>query len=1094
MSDRVTDPDTPSAKPYWRGLEELADTPEFRAFVGREFPGYTNLFAGEGEAEGEGFDRRRFLQLMGASLALAGLAGTGCRRPNLELLPYNRRPEEVIPGLPTYYATSIPRPEAPFPVIVESHEGRPTKIEGNPRHPFCRVEPDKGEDPEGRFTRGGTDVFAQASILDLYNPDRSGVLKQGAEDRTWQEFDIAADTYFTKFLGGQENSGEGLHFLAEEANSPALKLVRDFLKTKAPKATWHAYDPLRRENTREGARLAFGKPLAVTYRLERADVVLALDSDFLGCDEWSVPLARDFAKRRKVESPDDADRMNRLYVVESTYTVTGAAADHRLRMPASQIAEYTTALAREVLTQLRAAGKLPREAAPALDALTPRQPPAGVSEKWLKVAAADLVRARGKSVILVGGRQPPAVQALGHLLNECLDNHTRNEPRPVELRPASAPDTASLDELVTALRARKVDTLVIIGGNPIYDAPADLEFPRLMANVPFRIRLGLTYDETAHACCTAETDTGWYLPMTHYLEEWGDVESADGTYGPVQPLIAPLYGARSALETVARLARHPKPSPYDLVQQSFRQRTGQQDENPAPFRRFLHEGWWPDSTRKPETAALAWPAVIDQLRKLPAPTAPPSRERMEITFHPDSRLLDGRYASNGWLQELPDPITKLTWDNALLVSPRTAQELGLKTQDLVDVTLNGVTAQLAVYVLPGQADWSLAVTLGGGRSRVGRLAHAGGRLGFNVYPLRTSAVPHFALGVTVAKTGQTYAMATTQIHGSLEGRDIIRTFDTERFRQHVAAPRHSSGRIPLPLQSPDLAVPNPALDQKQGWGMVIDLNACTACNACVVACQAENNVPIVGKGEVIRGREMHWLRVDRYFTEPDEGAREQPGTTANVDDPAVAHQLMMCVHCEQAPCEAVCPVNAAAHSPEGLNLQVYNRCVGTRYCENNCPWKVRRFNFFDYNQRPLDQLRLGPLTEKGTSETLKMQKNPDVTVRMRGVMEKCTYCVQRIERGKIGTKLMRVREGSTDFTVPDGVITPACAQACPSGAIVFGNVKDPHSRVARVKRRNPRDYLVLGELNTKPRTSYLARVRNLNRAMTDAPARPEGHE
>jgi molybdopterin-containing oxidoreductase family iron-sulfur binding subunit len=703
-------------------------------------------------------------------------------------------------------------------------------------------------------------------------------------------------------------------------------------------------------------------------------------------------------------------------------------------------------------------------------------------------------------VVLASYRQPVPIHLLAHLLNEALDNHSaENKPRTVEFRSSPARGLAPFDDLIAALKAGKVDTLVIIGSNPAYDAPADSDFARLLAKAPFRIRLGLTYDETAHACCTVEGGTGWYLPMTHYLEEWGDAESADGTYSPVQPLIQPLHGARSALEVVARLARHPKPVPYELVQQSFRQRIGQSDENPAPFRRFLHEGWWPGSTRKPEAQAFAWSEGTRRIVTKPSSAEPLNRERLEITFHPDGRLLDGRYASNAWLQELPDPITKLTWDNALLVSPRMARELDIKTQDLVEVSLNGVTVPVAVFVLPGQADWSLAVTLGGGRERVGRLATAGERLGFNVYPLRTSAAPHFAVGVTITKSGQTYALASTQLHGALESRDIVHTYDTERFQRH-AKHRPKGETIPLPLRSPDLSAVNPDLDQSQGWGMVIDLNACTACNACVVACQAENNVPVVGKGEVVRGREMHWLRIDRYFTDPDAGTRDLPDadlherhqTPADVENPGVAHQLMLCVHCEQAPCELVCPVNAAVHSPEGLNLQVYNRCIGTRYCANNCPWKVRRFNWFDYNERPLDQLRLGPLTEKGMPETLKMQKNPDVTIRMRGVMEKCTYCVQRIERGKTGTKLMRLKEGSTDFTVPDGVITPACAQACPSGAIVFGNVKNPGSRVARMKRQNPRDYQVLGELNTKPRTSYLARVRNLNRAMRDT-LPSEGH-
>jgi molybdopterin-containing oxidoreductase family iron-sulfur binding subunit len=1011
----------------WRSLDELADTPEFRAVPGggaaaREFPGYENVFDHGGGAEGVPVDRRRFLQLMGASLALMGLGGiSGCRRPDTRILPYSRSAGEIVPGMPLYYATSIPRPEGCYPVLVESHEGRPTKVEGNPRHPL---------------SRGASDLKAQASVLDLYDPDRLRDVRHRDQPSSWQDFDAFATAHFATLLS---SGGRGLRFLSEEVPSPAMQRLREHLAQTAPEAVWHTYEPLNRDAVRAGAALAFGEPLVASYHLDRADVVLALDADFLGDDAEAVRHSREFGRRRSGRS---GANMNRLYVVENTFTITGGMADHRLAIPAAAVPGYLLALSQRVLELLRlepaAVGGLDlRSAADRCRLAVP--PP------WIEEVAKDLVAHRGGSAVLAGRRQPALVHALTHLLNHVLGNHGR-----AVVFGRAAEQTAGLADLTAAIGRREVQTLVVLGGNPAVDAPADLDFGTLLGEVPHTIRLALHEDETAALC-------EWRLPAAHYLETWGDAESADGTYSPVQPLIAPLFGGRSALELVARLIRYETTQPYEIVLRSFRQRVGAA-ANQAAFRRFLHEGFWPDSARETVRPAPTWGALAAAVAAYrPGPEV--GADNLELSFHADYRLGDGRFANNGWLQETPDPITRLTWDNAACVSPETARRLGVRTGDLVALSAGDRTVpEIAVYVLPGQADHSISIHLGHGRPRPGRVGQGHG---FNVYPLRTMEASWAAPGVGVRKLDRRYALATTQEHDRMEGRDLIRVRNVGT--ETPAEPERQ--RIPL-----DLA-PRAHLDGEHQWGMAVDLSACTGCSACVAACQSENNIPIVGKDEVLRHRAMHWIRLDRYFI-------------GDADAPTIAHQPVMCQHCESAPCEPVCPVNAPVHSPEGLNLQVYNRCVGTRYCANNCPYKTRRFNWFDYHQRPLDALRLGPLAEHGMADTLQMQKNPDVTVRMRGVMEKCTFCVQRIERGKAGARLADPHSAGP-WPVPDGTIVPACAQACPAQAIVFGNVADPNSRVSQLKSAS-RNYRLLDELNTRPRVSYLARLRNPNPAMPAA--------
>jgi molybdopterin-containing oxidoreductase family iron-sulfur binding subunit len=1110
---------------HWRSLEHLADTPEFRAFAREEFPGFANVYESLGEAEltdEPGLDRRKFLALSAAGLGLAGL--TGCRRPEIQILPFSATPDEqvgqVVLGKPTFYATCLPRPGGALPVLVESHEGRPTKIEGNPAHPY---------------SRGRTDTFAQASILDLYSPDRvmseqhPGVMEKGIA-RRWDDFDTFARTEAARLLK-EEVKGKGFYVLAEEMNSPAVRLIRAYMKEALPEASWHTYEPVDCSEVRKGAELASGSKLAVRYNLDKADRILALDSDFLGLDPDQLHHSRGFAAKRKSEA------MNRLYVVESNYSITGTMADHRLRLPASQIGAFLVAVAKELLATVKKAGSLPTQLA---NITTPAEFP----DKWVKAVAKDLAGHAGKGVVIAGSRQPVWVHALAHAVNDALGNIAAGV---VEFRdpPPEASDK-TIAELVKDIDAGKVGTLLVIGGNPAFNAPADLNFKAALQKVAKKVRLGLFFDHTSEAC-------DWHLPLAHPLEGWGDAEAADGSLCCVQPLIAPLRDARTVLEVLTLFTQYvapggadPKTNPpttsyalaknkaYELVRRVFAERSGIAASDPkfdTEFNRYKQRGYLPldqdKAARKPKPPAEVKldTGKIAAIEAKPSYGVAPDERNLEVNFVPSYSVFDGRFAMNPWLQELPDPITKLVWDNAAILSPATAAAFNLKTNDVVKLTVGPASAEIPAFVLPGHADWCVTLPFGQfGEMRIGHVPDGGGT---DVFPLRRSDALHVAPHCLIEKVGRTADLVTTQEHGVIpEGRDIIREATSPISRDAESAERSAErkgfqggyGQTPPPKMPAkqkqerfplDLARPE-RLDSQFQWGMVIDLTACTGCSACVVACQAENNIPVVGKHEVKRNRELHWIRIDRYFT----------GST---DEPKVVSQPVACVHCEQAPCEEVCPVNAAVHSPEGLNLQVYNRCIGTRYCANACPYKVRRFNWFDFNKRPLDQLRVPtPFAEGGASlthsllpETLKMQKNPDVTVRMRGVMEKCTYCVQRLERAKYGAKIAaaEVAQGRKAVAVdeafkpdgvesayrkprdpraagydldrqgrvivPDGLVTTACAQACPTEAIVFGNTLDPNSRVAKQKAKEA-EYLLLGELNTKPRTSYLPRVRNPN--------------
>jgi molybdopterin-containing oxidoreductase family iron-sulfur binding subunit len=973
---------------YWRGLEEIAATEEFQAFLQREFP--------QQAAEGhDPISRRRFLQVMAASLALAGLSSCA-PAPAERIMPYVRAPEEVVPGQPLYYATAMSLSGSALGILAKSHMGRPIKVEGNPQHPA---------------SLGGTHAFAQGSILTLYDPDRSQAVTYAGRISSWGTF-LGA---ITRAMGEQRRQGgKGLRILTETVISPTMAYQLRQLLDRFPAAKWHQYEPVNQSNAWEGARLAFGDYVDTQYRFDAAAVILALDADFLACEPGHVRYAHDFIGKRRVWQGQTA--MSRLYAVESTHTNTGAMADHRLALRPSDIPVFARILAQQLGIDTGPQGEGQARGAPLLDA----------HARWVRAVVDDLRAHQGASIIIAGLQQPPAVHVLAHAMNHALGNVGRTlfYTDPVAAQPLD--QMASLRALTADMEAGAVDLLVILGANPVYTAPADLRFAEHLAKVRLRVHLGLYQDETAVQC-------HWHIPETHFLEAWGDVRAPDGTVTIIQPLILPLYGGRSAYELLAVLAGELNPSGYQIVRDYWRRFLPAESFEPF-WRRALHDGAMAETAHAPRPVAFRGARVADQQGR----AAPPST--LELVFRPDPTMWDGRFANNGWLQELPKPLTKLTWDNAALLSPATAERLGLSNEEVVELRYQGRAVQAPVWIMPGHADDAVTITLGYGRWRAGRV---GTGTGFNAYALRTSEAPWTAVGVEVHKTGARHLLASTQHHHSMEGRHPVRVGTLSESLAHPAAVHGGDHDAqPLPSLYPQYPYPGYA------WGMAIDLNACIGCNACVIACQAENNIPVVGKGEVARGREMHWLRIDRYYR----GA---------LDAPETYFQPIPCMHCENAPCELVCPVAATVHSAEGLNDMVYNRCVGTRYCSNNCPYKVRRFNFFQYADYE--------------AQSLKLLHNPDVTVRSRGVMEKCTYCVQRINAA-------RIQAEKEQRALADGEVVTACQQACPTGAIIFGNINDAASQVAKMKA-TPLNYGLLAELNTQPRTTYLARLRNPNPAL-----------
>jgi MoCo/4Fe-4S cofactor protein with predicted Tat translocation signal len=968
---------------YWRSLQELAGSEEFQEMLHREFP--------KGASEWlDDFSRRGFLKTMGASLALAGL--TGCTRmPITEIVPYVRQPEDVIPGRPMFYATAFTLGGYASPILVESHMYRPTKVEGNPQHPA---------------SLGGTDVYAQASILDLYDPDRAQNVTFMGDVRSWNSF---LESVRGPMSVEKRIAGGGVRILTQTISSPTLAAqIKDYLAAN-PQAQWHVYEPVNRDNVVEGAKMAFGEPVETRYDLSKADVIVSLDADFLYAGfPGFARYTRDFAARR---NPDA--NMNRLYVVESTPSSTGMKADHRISTRAENIDRIARFLASSVGVQGTAAGTS--------------------TGGDLGHIAADLAAHKSSSVVIVGDHQPPAVHALAHAINQALGNigKTVFYSEPVDANPVNRGE--SLKALVEDMRGGKVDLLLILGGNPAYDAPADVEFASTLKSnaVGLKMYLGTHRNETAELC-------QWHVPEATYLESWSDARAYDGTVSIVQPLIEPLYRGKTAHELIAVLAGQTG-SGRDFVQAYWQKKHTGADFD-AFWRKSLHDGWVEGTAYEPKNVTL-------KAASFPA-TQSATGGGYELNFRRDPSIYDGRFSNNGWLQELPKPLTKLTWDNPIMIGPAMAERLKLNFKDIAELEFQGKKVKGAIWIQAGHPDNSITAFLGYGRTRAGRLGTA---MGYDAYPLRTSQSPWFAGGAKLTPTGETYDLASTQGYQTMETPDggkrhLVQERSLEEYRKEPTFAKEEEPPKDLTLYKP---WEFPYDKETYSWGMAIDLNKCVGCNNCIVACQSENNIAVVGKEQTLKGRHMHWLRVDAYYNGPRE-------------NPKGFFQPVPCMQCENAPCELVCPVQATLHSTEGLNDMVYNRCVGTRYCSNNCPYKVRRFNFL--------------LFQDWETPQFKLMRNPDVTVRSRGVMEKCTYCVQRISERRIDAE----REDRTiNDSQHENELQTACQQSCPANAIVFGNINDPNSQVNKWKAQ-PRNYSLLGELNTRPRTTYLAEVRNPN--------------
>ena len=984
----------PSGPKYWRSLDHLANTAEFREWVGREFPT-------EAPALLDGESRRTVLKMMAASFGLAGL--TACRRPVEHIFPVTKGIENYIPGEKYVYATVTSLAGQSAGLLVETHDGRPTKIEGNPAHPF---------------SQGAATALAQATLLNLYDPDRSWKVLQDGKDSSWGQFEAYAKTLP---LG----DGSGLRFLSESVTSPSLSALRTATLKKYPKAKWVEYESFQRTAGREGATLVFGEPVTPQTNFDKAKVILALDSDFLGLD-WQTPLpTKQYSKARRVESEDDLDKLPRLYSVESQFSITGANADHRLRMRGSEIKRFAVDVA------------VALGAIPGLNVLnngTDRR------AKFLAAVVKDLKAAGKDALVITTPRQPPIVHALALLMNQTLGslgNTIEVLKVATEDRVESGP--AAIKALAGEMASGQVSTLVMLGGNPAYTAPADTQFADNIKKVANSIHLGQDPNETAAV-------SKWHLPEAHFLESWGD-SVAGGIASIQQPMIEPIFGGRTPSEIVALISGEKVTKAHDIVKNYWLAtwpekpaagKAGEPTSREQLWKQSLNDGIVVGSKPVEPVKATA------DAKKVAAAVAAdpyPDYGGIEIAFVPSSHAWDGSFANNGWMQETPDPMTKLVWGNAALVSGATAAKIGAGDGQMIAISRGGAKIQAAVLIQPGHADNCITIALGFGRTNCGRV---GKDVGFNAGPLRTSDAMWYASNVQVAPTGERFVHATTQERGladSMNDRPLYRETTAVEYKKNPKVVEEMSELPELHSVYHEFTY-----DQGHQWGMSIDLGACTGCNACVVACAAENNMPVVGKDQVIRGREMHWIRLDRYYV-------------GDQDEPRAVEQPLPCMQCENAPCENVCPVAATTHSPEGLNDMVYNRCVGTRYCANNCPFKVRHFNFLNFH--------------KNDPDIHSMVHNPDVTVRMRGVMEKCTYCVQRIQETKIQAKVEGRRE------IKDGEILTACQQTCPADAIVFGNINDPNSRVAKLKKQE-RNYAMLAELDIRPRTTYLARVRNPN--------------
>ncbi len=1149
---------------YWRSLEELSGDPKFQDLIDREF-------GRQAPASWAPLSRRDFLKVMGAGLALAGLSGCAFQ-PQEKIIPYVKAPEEIVPGKPLFYATALPVGGGYVNgALAESNMGRPTKIEGNSQHPA---------------SLGATDIWMQAAVLSMYDPERLQNVAFRGNPATWEQFAAAMAGERAKL---RASGGAGLRVLTNGTTSPTLAAQMADLKRQFPQSQWISYDAVNDDNATEGARLAFGRAVHTVHQFDKAQRILSLDCDFLLESAGRVRYARDFISGRRVRDDDFKGgkkrvEMNRLYVAESTPTITGAMADHRLPLRASQV----ETLARLIYAQMQ----------PGATKVSTAGLPTNV-QVWVSAVIEDLQAHRGASLVVAGAHQPPVVHAIAHAMNAALGNVGETLFYTDPVLDNAGNQTQKLSALVKDMNAGRVQTLLIVGGNPVYDAPADYNFGAALKKVPTTIRLGMQSDETAF-------QSQWVLPEAHPLEAWSDGRSFEGTTSIVQPLIAPLYeNARSVHELIATFANAPITDGYSVVENHWRQKLGGAAAmvntaamsgnssgangaasngatsndmyggsairgvggfNPAvdafekKWQTILHDGTIPNTASKPVPVALNG-------NFLSAVPAAKSSTGLEISFRPDPTLWDGRWANNGWLQELPKPLTRMTWDNAALMSLNTAQKNNLTNEDIVQLTLNGRSVNAPVFVMPGHPDDMVSVHLGGGRTHGGKLMMD---IGFNAFALRTSNASGFASGLTLTKMPGQHKLATVEDHNvisavqeraplgfdktpkgeidSTQHRDLVRVgnfADYQKdpnhlrgeFDRYIEYSTNKDGSTGGPLGSategakaesstgstqPQAAVGAKSEMKRDGaeaeaeaglptlynngwpsdpkglgpdgqpiyttrksvndpdeadarakyndphvqfgyndmpmpqWAMTIDLNACIGCNACTIGCQAENNIATVGKDQVMNRREMHWIRIDTYYK-------------GKIENPEAYFQPVPCMHCEKAPCEGVCPVEATTHSAEGINEMTYNRCVGTKYCSNNCPYKVRHFNFLQYSDQDTPQIKL--------------MQNPDVTVRARGVMEKCNYCVQRVTQARIEAE----RE---DRPMRDGEVITACQQACPTDAILFGNIADTNSAV-RKSKAHPLNYGLLAELGTQPRTTYLARLRNPNRVLDSYEGKPK---
>lgn len=998
---------------YWKSLNELAKNKEYKKYAEREFPENASEMTDQ-------VSRRSFLRVMGASIALAGFAS--CRKPVQKILPYSRQPEDLVLGEPNFYATSMPFQDTVTGLLVENNEGRPTKLEGNEQHPS---------------SGGGTNIYNQAGILSLYDPDRSRSPRRNGENVSKDDFIRFASEHFA-------DRNRRILFISESSSSPTYNRLKDNTLQTFPNADWVTFEPFSDDNAIEGTNLAFGRRLRTVNHFDNANIVVALNDDFMSPfgHKNSVENAYKATAKRNVSGTGDS--MSRIYSVENSFTSTGSYADHRLKLKTSEIEPFTYALAARLA-----------ESVSGLSAFS------SVSNSfsnhdWVERLASDLLDNRGNSIVSLGFDHSPAAHAAVAAMNNALNN-IGNSVTYHELPYYEDRDhKQAFIDAITEMQNGGYDTVVVVGANPVYTAPADLNLSQALANVDTKIHLADYYDETSSVC-------EWHVNRAHFLEAWGDGLSYTGHRSVIQPQIRPLFDGFSEIELLQTILTGGESSGYELVQETWSAYFT--SDFTRQWEAVLHDGIDTNTGFEPADVSLR-SGFASEIR--PHLSTEPV-DGMEITIKPDATLFDGRFANNGWLQELPEPMTKITWDNVALMSPNTAESLGIppersfKSNDVptLRISAGGQTIEIAAWVLPGHADNSITLTAGYGRENLGRVADG---VGVDTYPLRTSDAMLYR-SADVEKTGASYEIACVQDHNSIEGRDMVREATLEEYRENpdfasfksihgFEVPGMKEAKAKGDERGPvSLFNENYGPDHQPQWGMAIDLNSCFGCGVCTIACQAENNIPVVGKREVGRRRIMHWIRTDRYF----EGDQ---------DNPKAYHQPVPCMHCEMAPCEQVCPVAATTHSEDGMNQMTYNRCIGTRYCANNCPFKVRRFNFFNYTKEYL--------TTGDDPEIIQMAMNPDVTVRFRGVIEKCTYCVQRVNKAKIESKI------ATGSKKPaDGAVQTACQQACPANAISFGDLTDQNSRVSQDKM-NDRNYVMLEEMNVRPRTSYLAKLRNTN--------------